>query len=204
MRRTGRFEKGAKLPLDFTHRIRYNKSRSKAMRRCVGMADEGDSKSLVLITRVGSTPTTGIKKRTSPACLGEFSFLSAACERVEQHGPALQGERSALRAVAQCAGDPHHRHCKQLEIERFWAVFLFLLSFLYFGVFWEDIDDCIRRGHLTGEIQMCMDLKRIIPPFKPSPRRLPSILTITITAESKRKQNGCLPSKFREASMMDS
>ena len=42
--------------------------------RCVGMADEGDSKSLVLITRVGSTPTTGIKKRTSPACLGEFSF----------------------------------------------------------------------------------------------------------------------------------
>ena len=196
--------KAAKLPLDFTHGIRYNKSRSKAMRRCVGMADEGDSKSLVLITRVGSTPTTGIKKRTSPACLGEFSFLSAACERVEQHGPALQGERSALRAVAQCAGDPHHRHCKQLEIERFWAVFLFLLSFLYFGIFWEDIDDCIRRGHLTGKIQMCMDLKRIIPPFKPSPRRLPSILTITITAESKRKQNGCLPSKFREASMMDS
>ena len=57
------------------------------MRRCVGMADEGDSKSLVLITRVGSTPTTGIKKRTSPACLGEFSFLSAARERVEQHSP---------------------------------------------------------------------------------------------------------------------
>ena len=27
------------------------------------MADEGDSKSLVLITRVGSTPTTGIEKR---------------------------------------------------------------------------------------------------------------------------------------------
>ena len=50
-----------------------------------------NSKSLVLITRVGSTPTTGIKKRTSPACLGEFSFLSAACERVEQHDPAQQG-----------------------------------------------------------------------------------------------------------------
>ena len=78
------------------------------------MEDEDkNSKSLVLITRVGSTPTTGIKKRTSPACLGEFSFLSAACERVEQHGPALQGERSALRAVAQCAGDPHHRHKKE-------------------------------------------------------------------------------------------
>ena len=38
------------------------------------MADEGDSKSLVLITRVGSTPTTGIKKETPPACLGEFLF----------------------------------------------------------------------------------------------------------------------------------
>ena len=59
------------------------------------MADEGDSKSLVLITRVGSTPTTGIKKKL-PSLSGEFSFLSAACERVEQHGPALQGERSAL------------------------------------------------------------------------------------------------------------
>ena len=55
--------KDAKLPLDFTHGIRYNKSRSKTMRRCVGMADEGDSKSLVLITRVGSTPTTGIKNK---------------------------------------------------------------------------------------------------------------------------------------------
>ena len=85
-----------------------------------------NSKSLVLITRVGSTPTTGIKKRTSPACLGEFSFLSAACERVEQHGPALQGERSALRAVAQCAGDPHHRHKKELP-QLVWGSFLFYL-----------------------------------------------------------------------------
>ena len=65
--------KAAKLPLDFTHRIRYNKSRSKTMRRCVGMADEGDSKSLVLITRVGSTPTTGIKKKL-PSSSGEFLF----------------------------------------------------------------------------------------------------------------------------------
>ena len=112
--------------------------------RCVGMADEGDSKSLVLITRVGSTPTTGIKrkpsslsgglsfylrrvsgsnstallcrasdqpcglslsaretpttgiKRSSPSLSGGVFFLSAARERVEQHGPALQGERSAL------------------------------------------------------------------------------------------------------------
>ena len=50
------------------------------------------------------TPTTG-----SPSLSGGVPFLSAACERVEQHGPAQQGERSALRAVAQCAGDPHHR-----------------------------------------------------------------------------------------------
>ena len=32
-----------------------------------------------------------------------------------------------------------------------------------------------------------------IPPLNPSLRRLPSILAITITAESKLKQNGCLP-----------
>ena len=59
-----------------------------------------------------------------------------------------------------CGFESHHRHfiIKQLRIERFWAVFLFLLSFLYFGVFWEDIDDCIRRGHLTGEIQMCINV----------------------------------------------
>ena len=64
--------KAAKLPLDFTHRIRYNKSRSKTMRRCVGMADEGDSKSLVLITRVGSTPTTGIKRELLQLVWGSF------------------------------------------------------------------------------------------------------------------------------------
>ena len=44
------------------------------MRRCVGMADEGDSKSLVLITRVGSTPTTGIKKKLPQLVWGEFCF----------------------------------------------------------------------------------------------------------------------------------
>ena len=48
------------------------------IRRCVGMADEGDSKSLVLITRVGSTPTTGIKRKPS-SLSGGLSFLSAAC-----------------------------------------------------------------------------------------------------------------------------
>ena len=44
------------------------------MSRCVGMADEGDSKSLVLITRVGSTPTTGIKKELSQLVWGSFFF----------------------------------------------------------------------------------------------------------------------------------
>ena len=42
------------------------------MRRCVGMADEGDSKSLVLITRVGSTPTTGIKRELLQLVWGSF------------------------------------------------------------------------------------------------------------------------------------
>ena len=44
------------------------------IRRCVGMADEGDSKSLVLITRVGSTPTTGIKKELPQLVWGSFLF----------------------------------------------------------------------------------------------------------------------------------
>ena len=38
------------------------------------MADEGDSKSLVLITRVGSTPTTGIKKKLLQLVWGSFFF----------------------------------------------------------------------------------------------------------------------------------
>ena len=55
------------------------------------MEDEDkNSKSLVLITRVGSTPTTGIKRKPSSLSGGAF-FLSAACERVEQHDPAQQG-----------------------------------------------------------------------------------------------------------------
>ena len=54
------------------------------------MEDEDkNSKSLVLITRVGSTPTTGIKKL--PQLVWGAFFLSAACERVEQHDPAQQG-----------------------------------------------------------------------------------------------------------------
>ena len=37
-------------------------------------------------------------------------------------------------------------------------LFFFFAHFLYFGVFWEDIDDCIRRRYLTGEIQMCINV----------------------------------------------
>ena len=47
--------------LDFAAKIDYNITVLYGISRCVGMADEGDSKSLVRITRVGSTPTTGIK-----------------------------------------------------------------------------------------------------------------------------------------------
>ena len=61
-----------KVFLDFIRRIRYN-SYVVDMCRCVGMADEGDSKSLVLITRVGSTPTTGIKRKSS-SLSGGLSF----------------------------------------------------------------------------------------------------------------------------------
>ena len=43
--------------------------------RCVGMADEGDSKSLVLITRVGSTPTTGIRSSLESNDSGLLFFL---------------------------------------------------------------------------------------------------------------------------------
>ena len=45
------------------------------MRRCVGMADEGDSKSLVLITRVGSTPTTGIESSSKSKGFGLLFFF---------------------------------------------------------------------------------------------------------------------------------
>lgn len=57
------------------------------------MEDEDkNSKSLVLITRVGSTPTTGIKRKPS-SLSGGLSFLSAACERVEQHCTLSQKKR---------------------------------------------------------------------------------------------------------------
>ena len=61
--------------LDFAAEIDYNITVLYEISRCVGMADEGDSKSLVLITRVGSTPTTGIKKKLPQLVWGSFFFI---------------------------------------------------------------------------------------------------------------------------------
>ena len=55
------------------------------------MADEGDSKSLVLITRVGSTPTTGIKRKPS-SLSGGLSFYLRRVRR-EQHCTLSQKKR---------------------------------------------------------------------------------------------------------------
>ena len=69
----------------------------------------GSNQPCGLLLSARETPTTGIKRKSLQLVWGAF-FLSAACERVEQHDPAQQGEQSALRAVAQCAGDPHQQH----------------------------------------------------------------------------------------------
>ena len=64
--------------------------------RCVGMADEGDSKSLVLITRVGSTPTTGMMKKHSDSLeSGCFSFA------ITHSLPHFWILRSAIRYLQQ-------------------------------------------------------------------------------------------------------
>ena len=49
------------------------------------MADEGDSKSLVLITRVGSTPTTGTRKARGLQAPG-FLLLFAVRTRENKAG----------------------------------------------------------------------------------------------------------------------
>ena len=61
--------------LDFAAEIDYNITVLYGISRCVGMADEGDSKSLVLITRVGSTPTTGIASSSKSKDFGLFFFF---------------------------------------------------------------------------------------------------------------------------------
>ena len=55
-------------------------------------------------------------------------------------------------------------------------------------------DNCIMEtffGRLKNE--MFYGFEKDYPSFEAFSKRLPSILTITITAESKLKQNGCLP-----------
>ena len=74
MRRAGRFEKGAKLPLDFTHRIRYNKYRSKNDAPVCRNGRRGGLKIPCANNTCGFDPHHRHKKETPPACLGEFPF----------------------------------------------------------------------------------------------------------------------------------
>ena len=60
---------------------------------CRRLADEGDSKSLVLITRVGSTPTTGIKRKLPQTSWGSFLFYLRRV-RCEQHTHTLPKKAS--------------------------------------------------------------------------------------------------------------
>ena len=54
----------AEILLDSEGAFGYNVNHGrKAARRCDGMADVTDSKSVELITRVGSSPTAGTKKQ---------------------------------------------------------------------------------------------------------------------------------------------
>ncbi len=78
------------------------------IRRCVGMADEGDSKSLVLITRVGSTPTTGINRQPGIERFWAALFLL-------QVTPLCSPGKCWLRKLGRPAGNtkklPHSRMC---------------------------------------------------------------------------------------------
>ena len=55
----------------------------------------------------GFDPHHRHKKGTLPACLGEFLFLSAACERVEQHDPDKE-----------CSGNVNHPHLPDRMVYR--------------------------------------------------------------------------------------
>ena len=63
------------------------------------MADEGDSKSLVLITRVGSTPTTGIKRKPSSLSGG----LSFYLRRVSGSNSTTLHSRGAISPAGCCS-----------------------------------------------------------------------------------------------------
>ena len=60
--------------------------------------------------------------------LGEESAIISMLS-IQQNAPVCRnGRRGGLKipcANNTCGFDPHHRHSKQLEIERFWAAFLF-------------------------------------------------------------------------------
>jgi len=101
--------------------------------RCVGMADEGDSKSLVLTPRVGSTPTTGIKApNISYLCgmLGAYlfalifvklNFTTIGCYTKRDFGVSQKGIPFMKKKIAmgcnsiltiQEAREQFERHCR--------------------------------------------------------------------------------------------
>ena len=106
MRRAGRFEKGAKLPLDFTHRIRYNKNRSKNDTPVCRNGRRGGLKIPCANNTCGFDPHHRHKKEALQLVWGAF-FLSAACERVEQHGPDKE-----------CSGNVNHPHLPDRMVYR--------------------------------------------------------------------------------------
>ena len=89
--------------LDFAAEIDYNITVLYGISRCVGMADEGDSKSLVLITRVGSTPTTGIASSSKSKGFGLLFFFYSVSYTLAFSGKILTiafAEDTLSRAIS--------------------------------------------------------------------------------------------------------
>ncbi len=89
--------------LDFAAEIDYNITVLYGISRCVGMADEGDSKSLVLITRVGSTPTTGIESSSKSKGFGLLFFFYSVSYTLAFSGKILTiafAEDTLSRAIS--------------------------------------------------------------------------------------------------------
>lgn len=89
--------------LDFAAEIDYNITVLYGISRCVGMADEGDSKSLVLITRVGSTPTTGIVSSSKSKGFGLLFFFYSVSYTLAFSGKILTiafAEDTLSRAIS--------------------------------------------------------------------------------------------------------
>ena len=89
--------------LDFAAEIDYNITVLYGISRCVGMADEGDSKSLVLITRVGSTPTTGIVSSSKSKGFGLLFFFCSVSYTLAFSGKILTiafAEDTLSRAIS--------------------------------------------------------------------------------------------------------